>query len=554
VLVVDCSVKEKDMVDFRKWISAFAAVAALLIAGTDLDAQNRTTFAGQRSAIDYAYGVNPATPQWLEVSAGGGTTVTGTGTLTVNLGYVVAADGTTFSPLNINAPVTVGAGATLETVTPTAVNCNTPTIYSTCNFTASFTYVHGTGEHIVSGTIGLQEAINLQNAAGGGAVLLTPSWTVFGGTNSNITSAAVFSSVYLQDERGNNGGIGSGKSLFWTVQPTTLTTISAPSVLTSTTTSFSGTGTWSNTSYDICITYVDILGGESACSTAYSSTNGTANQGLNITAPAASTGAVGWRAYGGTSSTAMYELATTSSNCTLTTLENVMNACAMSSNGVWPTLFVSTTYLFPVALGVTNQNTPVPQSHTTFAYEPSSATPVSFQTNYGPFGSGTIASCTASDNCPLGTFELPTGYLNQIGRTVRLTGKIRLTAGASSTLGIYVGTVWPGGVTAGAPVAVCSTISGFVFATAASVIDYDCTMQTDAVGATAVGTIAPESWFLGNTAAGTGTTSPQGVENTATTIGSLGLFAQQQFTVYIVPLVAADTVAQLYSLHIETLQ
>ncbi len=281
----------------------------------------------------------------------------------------------------------------------------------------------------------------------------------------------------------------------------------------------------------------------------------TVNYTLNVTSPAASTGAVGWRAYGGITSVALaYLLPITSSSCTLTTLETVMPACAIGSNGIWPAAYLSTTALSPLGLGVTATNNPVPQGHTTFGYQPSGSPGFPFQTNFGPFGTTTIASATASAVTPLGSFNLPAGYQNLIGRTIRVTGKINLTAGASSTLGLFIGTTWAGGVTAGLPVTVCNPVSGFVWATAASVLDFSCTMTTNAVGATAIGSIQPESWFLGNTAAGTGSTSPQAVEKSAVAIGSLGLFAQNEYTVYITPLVAADTTVQLMSLHIEVLQ
>lgn len=538
------------MVDFRKWASAF--VALLLFAGS-AQAQNRTTFAGERVAFDYAYGVNQSVAP-LTVGPNGGTTASGTGTLTVNFGFTTAADGTTsFSPLNVNAPVTVDDGPNQETVTPTAVNCQTPTIYQSCSFTASFSFAHGTGTQITTGTVGLQEALNSM-ASNGGSVALTAAWAQYGGTNAIISAAAPYSTVFIIDNRGRTG-LPTGASTYWTAQPNTLTDLATPSTLTSSNVVFtSATGTWGTSAYYFCLSYVDILGGEGPCSASYTQTPGTTAYTLTVTSPAASTGAVGWRMYAGITSTALaYLLPITSSSCTLTTLEQVVPACAIGAAGTWPAIYLNTTTLSPVALGVTNTNNPVPQGHTTFSYQPTGQNPYPFQTSYGPFGTGTIASATASEITPLGTFELPAGYLNQIGRTVRVTGKISLTAGASSTLGIFVENTWPGGGTGGQGSAVCNTVSGFVFPTAASVIDFLCTFTTNAVGSTAVGSLMPESWFLGNTAAGTGTTSPAGVEKSAAAVGSLGLFAQDQFTVYITPLVAADTLVQLQSLHIETL-
>ena len=481
------------------------------------------------------------------------------GTLILNYGYAVAADGINFTPLSTTAPITVGVGASMETVTPSGVSCLTPNVYSSCSVTATFTYAHGSGDIVRSGTVGLQEALNYQYGKMGGSIILTPEWQQYGGTNAIITAASYSAalvpatSVFIEDNRGS-AGIAAGGARFWTLQPTTLTDLATPATQTATTIVYTATpvGTWAASATYFCVTYVDILGGESPCSATYNQTP-TLNYTLNVTSPAASTGAVGWRMYAGITSVALaYLLPITPSSCTLTTAETVVPACAIGANGQWPAAYLSTTALSPVALGVTNTNNPVPQGHTTFAFEPSAAGPVPFQSTYGPFGTGTIASATASDVTPLGSFELPPGYLNQIGRTVRVTGKISLTAGASSTLGVFVGTTWAGGVTAGASVPVCSTVSGFVWATAASILNFSCTFTTNAVGATAIGSLMPDSWFLGNTAAGTGTTGPSGTEKSAAAVGSLGLFAQDQFTVYITPLVAADTTVQLQSLHIET--
>ena len=228
-------------------------------------------------------------------------------------------------------------------------------------------------------------------------------------------------------------------------------------------------------------------------------------------------------------------------------------ACSLTSTGTWGPTFTTTTYLAPVALGVTNTNNPVPQGHTTFAYQPSATLPQVFQTEFGPFGSGTIASATASDLTPLGSFNLPPGFMDFIGRTIRVSGKIILTAGGSSTLSIQLMTGWAGGVTAGLPVAVCNAVSGVVWATQPYTdVNFTCTMTVNAVGTTAVGSIQPESQFIASYAAGT--VVPVGADTSNAAVGSLGLFSQQWFTLAIEPLVAADTTVRLLSLHIEVLQ
>jgi hypothetical protein len=206
-----------------------------------------------------------------------------------------------------------------------------------------------------------------------------------------------------------------------------------------------------------------------------------------------------------------------------------------------------------VAQAVTAVNNPVPQSHTTFAYAPTGSLPLPFQTNYGPFSTSTVASATASAQTILGSFNLPAGFQNTIGRTIRVSGKLILTAGGSSTLSIQLGTAWAGGVTAGLPIAVCNAVSGFVFATQPYTdVNFTCTMTTNAVGATAIGSIQPESSFIASYAAGT--LIPIAADTSNAAVGSLGLFSQNTYSLAIRPLVAADTTVQLLSLHIEVLQ
>lgn len=530
-------------------ITAILAFAAVLT--VPLAAQNRTRFGGLYVAADYAYGVAGA-PGAILVQTGN--TATGSTSITVQIAYITLADGTTFFPLIVGAPFSIGTGAngTLETPTITgASNCNFDAGYGTCTVTATFTYAHGSGEPITSGSFGLQEAINAAHGAGfvprnGGTVIVNSGWAALGGVDATITAAVSFSNVVIEDTR---------RGLqYWAMQPSTLTALATPATQSASTIVFtSATGTWAASATYFCVTYVDALGGESPCSATYNQTP-TVNYTLTVTSPAASTGAVGWRMYAGITNVASaYLLPITTSSCTLTTLENVIAACAIGSNGTWATAYTTTTMLAPGAIGVTNTNNPVSNGHTTFAYAPSGFNPQTFQTNYGPFGTTTIASATAAALTPMGSFNLPAGFMNVIGRTVRVSGKVLLTAGASSTLSIQLMTGWAGGVTAGLPVAVCNAVSGFVYATQPYTdTNFTCTMTTNAVGATAIGSIQPESSFISGYAAGT--LIPVGTDTSNAAVGSLGLFSQQWFNVSLAPSVAADTTVRLLSLHIEVIQ
>lgn len=538
------------------------AILIALAVAVSVPAQIVTQFAGQYSAADYAYGYPGVATSIPRINGNGGNAATGSSTITLTTGQVSLSSGRVIFPITTTTPITVGIAGNQETVTPTAVSgCNVPLPQTgTCLVTATFANLHGAGEQVISGSYGLQEAINAAGAAGGGQVLLSTGWVAFGGSSSTISAATPYYSVYLV----NNSGLTLNLAPYYTMQPTSGVNglLATPATLTAATVVFTAApvGTWTNTAYYFCVTYVDALGGESPCSATYNQTP-TANYTLNVTAPAASTGAVGWRMYAGTGSIATaYLLPTTASNCTLSTLTWLANTCAMGSNGQWTAVRVTTTMLKPNVLGVTNTNNPVPQSHTSFAYQPSGSPGYPFQTHYGPFGwsgtstysAATISSCTASDNCPLATIELPTGYLNQLGRTIRITGKIQGADTATGTFGLALYANWGTGNTTGLGVAVCNPVSASVLGTQTYSIAFSCTLQTNAVGATAVGTVQPDSWFLaGGTA---GTTNVLATEYNQTAVGSVGLFSQVQLTLVAIPLVEAFTSAGVSQLDIEVLQ
>ena len=134
-------------------------------------AQNRTQFSGIRNAWDYAYGVNRNIPP-LRVDVGN--TTTGSATITLSNGVVALSDGTTFYPFTppntTGVQITVGSAANLETVTTTTVSCLTPSVYSTCQVTATFANLHGQGDLVTSGTYGMAEAVAQAHNNGGGLV------------------------------------------------------------------------------------------------------------------------------------------------------------------------------------------------------------------------------------------------------------------------------------------------------------------------------------------------------------------------------------------------
>jgi hypothetical protein len=195
---------------FRSLVSLIAVAGFVGVAAFAQD--NPSQFAGQIRALNFAYGVAQNTPA-LQVDLAGGPSATGTATLTVAYGTVSLSDGTIISPLNTNAPVTVGTGANQETVTPSAVSCSTPLVYQSCSFTASFSYQHGTGDRVSSGTFGLQEATNYASSIGGGQVVVDAKWVAQGGTQANLLAVTLPGGVGLVDNRLGDGPVAVTVSL-----------------------------------------------------------------------------------------------------------------------------------------------------------------------------------------------------------------------------------------------------------------------------------------------------------------------------------------------------
>jgi hypothetical protein len=163
--------------------------------------KNPTFFAGQYRAVSYAYGISPELPGLIVDNPSGATGSSGSQTMNVAFGTVTLQDGTVIAPLNTNAPIVVGTGSSADTLTPSAVNNNTPQVYQSSSFTGTVSHAHGTGDKVASGTVGLQEAINAANAAGGGVVIVDAAWTQLGGTDAILEAATVTAGVSIQDLR-----------------------------------------------------------------------------------------------------------------------------------------------------------------------------------------------------------------------------------------------------------------------------------------------------------------------------------------------------------------
>jgi hypothetical protein len=156
-------------------------------------AQNRTSFQGLTAADEFAYGMAAGSPALLVTS---GSNSAGTYSLTLAYGRSTTGSGVTFTAVSTSAPITVGIGASLETVTPSSVSCTTPGVLNTCIVTATFAYAHNNGDLVRSGDFGLQEAAQYVVGKGGGMVTLSPLWFQWaGGHTAGLTALVTYRSL-----------------------------------------------------------------------------------------------------------------------------------------------------------------------------------------------------------------------------------------------------------------------------------------------------------------------------------------------------------------------
>lgn len=173
-----------------------------------VQAQNRAQFSGVRNAITYAYGTPYAAAPPLYVAVGFNAPGTTTSvSLTLQFGYTVLSDGTYLTPLATTAPITVGSGPNLDTVTPSAVSCTTPQVANTCVITATgFSFGHGIGDPVASATFGLEEAVNAAHTQGG-LVAIDGLFAAAGGTTGTVTSNKGYTNVTVLNWFGTTGAL-----------------------------------------------------------------------------------------------------------------------------------------------------------------------------------------------------------------------------------------------------------------------------------------------------------------------------------------------------------
>lgn len=532
---------------FRTFL--MTVLAALLVAAPAL-AQNFPGASGNPSILSRPGGTFYAPAfQWSGILLSGNSS-TGSQTVTVASGFK-AADGTTIPADAIASTLTpmifdLGQGAQ-ETVTPTALSVTTcpsgnlgigSTSAQCLNFTGSFSNTHGQSAAVADGTFGAQTAANLAQRYGGGAVMVDAAWLQMGGTDAILKALTPYSLVSINDCR-------FGLCAPWTSTQATATVLAAPATLVAATAGFSVAGAnltagsyTGNSTYIACIAYVDINGNEGPCSATFTIvTSGTAaTDQIGFTAPAASTGAVGYTIYIDLASgtyNLTYQVPLTSTVCTLTKLETVTPACALSntnyaqtgSTAIVSALTVNTAplHLLATTASTTAAYIGTPSGRTTYAYAPHNTnSQFGFTTTQQPFAISVAAGSTVPE--VIGTIPVPIGFMNQVGRAIRICGQAT-NAGANTATVENIELLWDaaGSDTAGAPVIVGQMQITATQVGTAENYQFCETLQTTVAGAgVTAGSLEPISGVL-NFSEAAGTLHSSGPDVKAAAVGSLNL-------------------------------
>jgi hypothetical protein len=516
-----------------------------------------------------------------------GNTATGTQTITVGIAGTLP-DGRPYPAPYVGQNASVDVGSNNETVTLTGVSSATcpsgGTSGAACyNVTGSFNNLHGASQAIAfaTSTGGLEEAHYDAFLNGGGVVTIDNSWT---GTQANITAMLPFGNVAVEDT--------TGASLqYWTIAPSTTTALAAPTapsqaaactaatsgVVFCSDASVAGSASWGSTLYG-CYTLVDIAGNESPCSSTVNFTS-VASKAIDMGPPAAQTGQiVGWKPYlsvsGGsyalaysvpllTQPTVLLAIPVSAGVCTLTKLETVTPACAISNTtyGQSPsatgadTLFAKGGMQFTGYPVVTNTLAPEigsasataynpnEEAHSTYAYAPSSR--LGFP---GAQSSHFAFPITAAAQTAVGeveaSFPLGPNFMNYAGRTIEVCGLIAKTSTTADTVD-KIQLWWDAegsNVTAGTPVELTSINVTEATALAAAANFHFCQQITTTVASASAtgGTITPGIGYTTVSQVSAGANPSDGSSSLVAGVGSLNLALPAHLSVLLVHSTGTD--------------
>jgi hypothetical protein len=447
-----------------------------------------------------------------------------------------------------------------EIVTPSAVS----TVSGACGFSASPANQH-TSFSVSSGTAGLQDAVTtignsalpatsaiveldrawygLVNALPGGVTQQSIIFNLVGNYAVNLVDITTAPFTFYT-WNGSHYVANAVPASLPNLKVSSFTAISAPTALSTSaatngliTTATTGGSIPASATYRLAATYVDAAGGETLISTDSASTatiatgSGTATNTISVTSPAAATGAIGWRLYmtAASGSAGAEILYAPTSSTTSTPLQNVLAASTVLPIGATATI-----------KAIITGTADVPASASAFPRLGG------VSLDYPPFAAlGTIASAATGT---LGVVNFPAGYLNTLGRTLKVCGNgYATTNGTGGTVTLAQTLASVPGVTSITPfTAVSGTIAG---STIQLPINFCVTYTTAATGAT--GTLEAHGYVIyGVAGTAVGTVSNDFIFTVSSTVD---LTKQNQLAVTISPTTAGLTAAQLRQLTIEPL-
>lgn len=178
-----------------------AVLAAALALASTANAQALHKISAIENASEYNFGVTATAGRVYSAPS-----ATGSGVMQLSSPYVTFRDGSILYPYSTTAPITINPGyPNMETVTPSAVsNCTTgsnPPV-NACQITASFTYIHGSGEPVYSGSGGAIECVNAVHGAGGGVCLIAGNFVLAGNSSSSAATTQLTAARALYGNAG----------------------------------------------------------------------------------------------------------------------------------------------------------------------------------------------------------------------------------------------------------------------------------------------------------------------------------------------------------------
>lgn len=571
-------------------IAASLAMAQNIPVATSSGGSAISYVAGKFIALEYAnYGGNFATQVYT------GNATTGSSSLTLRGGYIVLRDGRAIVPFAVGVPIVI-SDASPELITPTAVSgcfkaqgMNQDGVLVTCTITASFAALHGAGATVLSATAGAAEAANDANNWGGGIVVLQPGWKAMINTSCTgcyatplaaMQAILPYSNVTFEDDQ-------TAPVTYWNITPAASTGFTAPSALTSATAfsslTVAGSASYAGGTIHVRYSCVDIMGNEGPPSADYSFTD-TSAKAIQFTAPPATTGCVGWIPYIGIESGSAgqeYQVALVTQPtvigvypvavaglCTLTTIETITPACAITNatygqTGSGAVVAAYPLVTSPLAVGngglstasyyIGNSN-----SRTVYKYQPGAAIGTAGIERFsGNFGITTAAASTVPQ--VLGTLTVPVGFMNYVGRAIRICGDAySSTQGASTVVAIkFEWDAQGSDVTTGLPVIIGGPLvtNTLTTGTVASFAFCQDIVTTVASASATGGSLYAENGWLIESALSTGSTPAAGpdVINQSGAVGSLNLAEAARVQIVMVQTTSSTAVPQLLNLTVQVL-